>query len=803
VIAKALATAPDDRYVDARAFSAALSAAIGHSGETLTARAARRHLSRGTWMWVAGLALAILGVSSMMPPVRDRIARLTVRVDTAQLAVVPFQYVGARTPDAAAEPAAVGLYDALKRWEGLKLASDASVQEALQRRGSGVTLIDDVTRVARSVRAGRVVWGRVVTQHDSIVVRAALYDALTGESLREVTQTVPEAGDPNALRALDYRSLVAGLLRAPKVSLVSARADRGTTSYVAWRAFERGATALARWDVDAAIPALDSAVAADPAYPQANLWLAQAKSWRHKPATEWTPNYIAANKGRAVLDARERTLVDALAAVSQEDYPSACDSYDSLRTRDSLDAIAWLGLATCRGYDRGVVPSKQSPSGWAFRGSHEAAWRALTRTLELAPNAFSALPSDFIRQIARVEYNRYRTGQAGAMQFGAIAEMVGDTVGYVPYPLAEFRAGRSPATTEAALRLNRDRMLTLLETLTQRLPDSPDVFEAMANLLEARDEITGTPNGGYSALSALDRARALSVDPSQRLRLAAADVRLHLKLADFSRASAMADSVLNAAHASSSDDASQLAALAAFAGRTELATKYLVENDLPIVGSKAVPATNGALTAFTMRAAVGACDDSLRAMPSSIVRTLGSYTGVAERQSTIDALLERPLALAAPCLGPRATLLVQHPAALLMRMQHLAAADDRRGVQRMLDSLAQTRQGIRPGALSIDHLVQEAWLAEFAGDPRRAAERLDVVLTALPTLSSFVVTEPVMAASIGRAMAYRAELAARLQDPSSAALWASRVLTLWAHADRTLDPTLSRMRRLAARQPLS
>ena len=58
VIAKALATSPDDRYADARAFSAALSAAIGNSGETLTARAARRRLSRGTWMWAAGLTLA-------------------------------------------------------------------------------------------------------------------------------------------------------------------------------------------------------------------------------------------------------------------------------------------------------------------------------------------------------------------------------------------------------------------------------------------------------------------------------------------------------------------------------------------------------------------------------------------------------------------------------------------------------------------------------------------------------------------------------------------------------------------------
>jgi hypothetical protein len=42
-----------------------------------------------------------------------------------------------------------------------------------------------------------------------------------------------------------------------------------------------------------------------------------------------------------------------------------------------------------------------------------------------------------------------------------------------------------------------------------------------------------------------------------------------------------------------------------------------------------------------------------------------------------------------------------------------------------------------------------------------------------------------------------------LKDPSTAALWASRVLTVWSHADGNLAPTMARMRRLAVRQPLS
>jgi hypothetical protein len=148
---------------------------------------------------------------------------------------------------------------------------------------------------------------------------------------------------------VDYRALVADLLRAPRVAAVSSLADRGTTSYSAWQAFQRGALAYARWDMERAIPILDSAVAIDPSYPQANLWLAQAKSWRRLPTKEWTTAFIAADKGRAVLDARERLLVDALGALSREDYPSACQSYAALRDRDTLDAMAWLGLASCPG----------------------------------------------------------------------------------------------------------------------------------------------------------------------------------------------------------------------------------------------------------------------------------------------------------------------------------------------------------------------------------------------------------------------------------------------------------------------
>jgi hypothetical protein len=159
--------------------------------------------------------------------------------------------------------------------------------------------------------------------------------------------------------------------------------------------------------------------------------------------------------------------------------------------------------------------------------------------------------------------------------------------------------------------------------------------------------------------------------------------------------------------------------------------------------------------------------------------------------------------LAAPCSGARTSLLISAPATRLVRAQQHAARGDVAGALLVMDSLNATRRTMRPGALSLDNLVQEAWLQDFSGDPKGAAVRLDVTLNALPTLSTLIVSEPVMAAAVGRSMAYRAELAARLKDPATAALWAGRVLTLWGHADANLGPTVARMRRLAGHRPIA
>jgi hypothetical protein len=99
--------------------------------------------------------------------------------------------------------------------------------------------------------------------------------------------------------------------------------------------------------------------------------------------------------------------------------------------------------------------------------------------------------------------------------------------------------------------------------------------------------------------------------------------------------------------------------------------------------------------------------------------------------------------------------------------------------------------------MSLDRTFLEAWTRAALRDTAGAIRQLDLTLTALPTLSSYIVYEPGMAASVGRSMAYRAELAARTGDRGAAALWAGRVVTLWAHADASVAPTIARMKQLA------
>ena len=799
VIAKALSISPDDRFDDARAFSAAMSAAVGNSGEALATRIVRRPLSKSPWLWAAAVVLLMTGGAASTTRGRDQIDVLTGRVDTAQYAVFPFQYSGGPAPAPGAEPVSQGLYTSMREWNGLKLASDMSVSDAIHR--SSDSSLDGVMAAARRARAGKLIWGSVRMTRDSVHVRAGIYDAIAGVLLREIPLSGPR--DLFDAQPASMRMLAADLLRLEGTPKTATAGDVGTRSFEAWHAYQEGQRALTNWRVAVAINAFERAAAADPDYAHAHAWLAQLLVWRNEPPARWTPHVSTALRNRASLGAREMALVDALQAIQHGNYRDACAAYDGLRSRDSLDATAWLGLAHCQGFDPMVQRQAASPSGWAFRGSMAAAQRAYSRAMQIAPASFCAFPFEAVVRLFVVESNLYRRGTTpdGAVYF-AFDDIVADSIAYVARPWAELRDTPIEIIAPAydrALRRNRDALLTVLSTLAQRTPDNADVFESLARVLETRDDITGTPNGGYSALSALERAKLLSTDSVQRARLGASDVRLHLKLGDFSRTAAIGDSLLGI-KTPSAGAAKYLAGVAALLGREQAAIGYLRMSgaSVSLAGAPSVPLLEDVSTALFVRAALGVCDDSLQALRSRVATLLESYVNPAQRDSAKAGILTRPTQFSLACLGPGSAVALGTPVSpLLQSVQALGRGDAPRS-RFLLDSLQRFRRLLRPGDISLDYTLAEAWLSASLGDTAAAMHKLDLSLTALPALSSYVVYEPGMAAAVGRGMVMRAELAARRGDAGTAALWAGRVLTLWAHSDPSLAPTLARMKALAA-----
>jgi tetratricopeptide (TPR) repeat protein len=554
-----------------------------------------------------------------------------------------------------------------------------------------------------------------------------------------------------------------------------------------------------------AIEAFERAVAADPDYAYAQAWLAQLLVWRSEPEKKWGPHVSAALRTRASLDIRENLLLDALQAIQQGHNGQACTAYDELRKTDSLDASSWLGLAHCNATNRLVVHSGNGSGEWAFQGSIAEAQRSYARALQISPAAFSAFPFTTISRLFVFESLRYRLGaNADSASFFGFPDVIGDTIAYVARPFKEI--GRTAVANlapnyERALKLNRDVLLGILSTLTQRVPDDPDAFEALANVLEASDQITGTPNGGYSALSALDRAKALATDTVQRARLGASDVRLHLKLGDFSRTAAIGDSILASSPAVAGIAATHLMGIAALLGRERAAAMYARSSGFTVAldGAPTVPLLEDVSTALFMRTALGVCDDSVRALKRRIGELLESYVSAAQREQARTGLLKRPTYFGLNCFGARSSLVLQPDASLIQVVQSLGRGDTSAARAR-LDSLQKGRSVMRPGEYSLDYTLTEALLRMALSDTAQAIRQLDLTLTALPTLTPHIVFEPGMAAAVGRSMVLRAELAARRGDPLTAALWAGRVLTLWAHADPSLAPTLARMRDLASRR---
>jgi tetratricopeptide (TPR) repeat protein/tRNA A-37 threonylcarbamoyl transferase component Bud32 len=792
----ALATAPSERFATASEFAAALK--LTPDSPASSGRWRRRRRAR--WLTaVVAAGMIVLAAVLVLPQV------LGAGLNPSLYVVVPFGHRDGAAPTLfKGDQCELRLYEELDRWSDVRTVDRFLVSSERQRRGEPVRDLREALGIARAVGSGMLIWGELWQDGDSVGVRGALYDARgRGRLLR--AHTIRLGPD---LRDLDlkFRELTDSLLLG-RVQPHASRAARSAGSVTAWLAYARGDEALQRWAMDDAEAAFSEAVAANPNFPQANLWLAQTLAWAGRPPSAWTAYATRALAAADDLSETDREGARALVALAQARYPEACDAYRRVVAIDSNDFVGWFGLGECQGRDRLVVRNSTSSSGWAFRSSQHAAITAYQHALELVPAVHRAFAGAAYTRLEGLFYTqpfRYRGGYAllpDTMQFAAHPGLAADTLTFVPHPKAAWLAnapGTASPTLAAALAHNRAVLRAITAQWVREFPTSADALETHARVLETVGELAEAGTAERSALDAVRAARRTAADSLQQLRLGVAEVRLLIKLEQFAQARALADSLLVRWPTPQPDAARQLAGVAVIAGRVnraaallsmDVATPFVTPEGDHVVLPASIAAPARALLVY---AAVGAPAESLSVLERRVTSLVGSWIEPQRQAAARRATLHEPAMLAFPQLGMREAHAGNVGGNYLLELQRLLARDPR-AVRATLARIDSSRGTLRAGDVASEIVYQEAWLLVSVGDTAAAVERLDRSLTALPSLWTALLDQVPQAAGLVRAMSFRAELAAASGDATTAARWARAVTALWHDADPELGAVVARM----------
>jgi tetratricopeptide (TPR) repeat protein/TolB-like protein len=330
VVVKSLAQDPAERYRTATEFSEALGRAM--TGEMTGA--SRR------WGPIAAGALTALLLVGAFFGYRAWANRSPVRSGAELIAVIPFSTVGSGVEDLG-EGMVDLLSTNLNAVGGIATVDPRSVLSRWKKQGG--TAKDDALEVGRSLQAGSVLMGSVVSAGPTVRINAEL-TSVTGEAL---ARAQVNGSSDNLIALVDSLSLA--LLRdiwRSKEPLPSVHVGAITTTSVdAIRAFLSGEKAYreARWDT--AIASFSRAVEIDSTFALANFRLALAYGW----TGGWqTGNSVGATQAAVRfanrLPERDRALLTGYNLFTQ----ARLEAIDSMRRyvasyRD--DPVGWYMLA--------------------------------------------------------------------------------------------------------------------------------------------------------------------------------------------------------------------------------------------------------------------------------------------------------------------------------------------------------------------------------------------------------------------------------------------------------------------------
>jgi len=197
-------------------------------------------------------------------------------------------------------------------------------------------------------------------------------------------------------------------------------------------------------------------------------------------------------------------------------------------------------------------------------------------------------------------------------------------------------------------------------------------------------------------------------------------------------------------------------------------------------------------------AALGQPAESLRATKLRVEQRVRSWAGPMNRERLRLAVLAVPMTLAYETIGVSDVHRRDAGGNYVLKMQWAIAHGDTAAARAELVRQAGLRTRARAGDVAINGTYGEARVLLALHDTGAAVAALDLSLQALPTLGTYLLEQPEQVGCAIRAMALRAELAARAGDRALAARWGNAVSTLWGNADAPLAPVVQRMRALAA-----
>jgi len=819
-VQRALARNPSDRYPTAQEFVAALRGPDSPetpehqiapaSGSAATA-AVGDNLARWLrWVepkrWVRGVInhpqtsaafLAGIVIASLAFP-RNTVSKLSsvfgvgASIDSTRIVLLP---LSGSAPLRDRNRLTEGIYSALSEWRGLNLTSEQDVADAVRTDGAPASTRAAVT-LTKKLHARRFIWGQI-TQGDSLQARLQIFDITADTPFKSVSLSVADEKEQLELATRE-------LLEAPGRPAAANGGDGRTTSYPAWTAYGEGHVAADNGDLSEAERAFRVAATTDPSFGPARVWLAQVLAWETPSAGEdWRDDVAQGLHARSGLSERDRLVAIALSHMAEKRYPQACATYSELTATDSLDFVGLYGLGQCYAFDSLVVPSASSPSKWRFRSRYSDAASVFMKALSVNPNAHSILTFEQLQELLPTASTKTRQGKnAAGDEFAAYPALIRDTVVFVPYPLSEFArlsVSRTASLQNAALARNLDLLLDFATGWTRDSEQSAPAYQALADVLEARGEITRTRSAGLSAVQAMEKARQLAATSHDSVLAATGAVWLLFKQGEFARARLLADSVLATARTRTPGEAGVIIGLAALTGKISKTTELsrLTASYSAVASGLPIPVMDAAAPFFVF-AALGVCGDSTAHLERRLDDQLAHYVAEDQQAQVTSSVKARPLSMLSSCTGARSSLEIRSPGTKLLKMQQALAKSDFTTLKSLMVATATDSRTQRPGNVALDFAYQFAWLRAASGDTVGAAQQLDRALGSLPSLSAASVREVASAAAAGRAMALRANIAAARGEVDERRKWARALVDLWATADPPLQPVVARMRSLAA-----